>query len=329
VPRPLSALEQSLHFLNRPHRSVPDRPVASRAAWRASDLGSREGWFRRATPELIAALERALGDARKAGHDERTLQDAADFALPELALELADWREELARGRGFVLLRGLPTARWAIADARLVLLGLMLQLGRPGAQNAHGDIVGEVRNTGAATVDPFARNYATDKEFRFHCDAADLLGLLCIRPAVRGGRSRISSSVSVFNELLQRRPNLARRLFSPLRLDLRNEQAAGGPPVAPLTPCAYADGALSTLYVSDYFRSIERHPGEALSADERELLDLYDELAASPEMAIAYDLEPGDVQLVNNHVLLHARDAFDDAPGRERLLLRVLASVGA
>jgi alpha-ketoglutarate-dependent taurine dioxygenase len=46
-------------------------------------------------------------------------------------------------------------------------------------------------------------------------------------------------------------------------------------------------------------------------------------------MAIAYDLEPGDVQLVNNHVLLHARDAFDDAPGRERLLLRVLASVGA
>ena len=327
-PRPLSALEQSARFLRRAHVAPPSGPIRNAAAWRAEDLGPESRWLVRLTPGQVADLERAIAKARASGKEEEALE-REDFALGELAPEIECWRAELMAGRGFVLRRGLPVARWSAVEARLALRAIALQLGRPGAQNARGDIIGEVRNTGAASSDPFIRNYATDREFRFHCDAADLLGLLCIRPAARGGHSRLASSVAVFNEIQRLRPDLARRLFEPLPLDLRNEQGPGASPVAPLAPCAHANGELSTLYVSDYFRSAARHPGVSLSASERELLDVYDTIASSPDFAVGFHLEPGDLQLVNNHVLLHARTAFEDEPGLERLLLRVLISLGA
>jgi alpha-ketoglutarate-dependent taurine dioxygenase len=56
-------------------------------------------------------------------------------------------------------------------------------------------------------------------------------------------------------------------------------------------------------------------------------MDLYEQVAADPAVGLAFKLRPGDIQILNNHVTLHARSAFEDEPGRERLLLRFLVSV--
>ena len=34
-------------------------------------------------------------------------------------------------------------------------------------------------------------------------------------------------------------------------------------------------------------------------------------------------LEPGDIQLLSNHTIVHARTAYEDDPGRKRHLLRL------
>ncbi|KAL6781597.1 hypothetical protein ACKKBF_B08640 [Auxenochlorella protothecoides x Auxenochlorella symbiontica] len=55
-------------------------------------------------------------------------------------------------------------------------------------------------------------------------------------------------------------------------------------------------------------------------------IKLFDELAASPRHSIRYQLQPGDIQLLSNHTVLHARSAFvDDAedPNLRRHLLRL------
>lgn len=325
---PFSVAEQSMHFLQRRHDQPPSGPVRARAAWRASELGDVDRLKRNLSAREIAEFERAIMAARRTATDIDALT-RADFPLSGLAGAIEGWRADLRRGRGFVLLSGVPVDRWSLADQHLFMRGLGLHFGRLGMQNGRGDVIGEVRNTGAATRDPFARNYVTDREFRFHCDAADLLGLLCIRKARAGGESRLASSVTVYNELLQRRPDLARRLFEPVLLDLRNEQAEGTAGYAEVTPCAYADGVLKTFYISDYFRSVDRHPEVSLPRADLELFDLYEEIAASPEVSLAFQLEPGDVQIVYNHTMLHARTAFEDSPGAERLLLRFLVSVDA
>jgi hypothetical protein len=63
-----------------------------------------------------------------------------------------------------------------------------------------------------------------------------------------------------------------------------------------------------------------------------EALDLFDELANDPQLNLVMELQPGDIQLVHNHTILHDRTAFEDhpEPERKRHLLRLwLAPPGA
>jgi hypothetical protein len=323
--RPLSVAEQSLHFLDRVHIGPPPGPIRTAAAWRSSDFDGDDAWIQPLGDAEIAAFDAAIAFARLTGKPLDEL-GPEDFPLPSLSGRIEDWRRELETGRGFLVLRGAPADRWDQPTASLFMRGLGLQFGRLGVQNPQGDVIGEVRDTGAASRDSAARKYATSAEFRFHCDASDLVGLMCIRQARSGGESRIASSVAVYNEIRQRRPDLADRLFGPVPLDLRNEQAAGAAPYADVIPCAFDGATLRTFYISDYFRSVDRH-GVQLPPALLELMDLYEQVAADPAVGLAFKLRPGDIQILNNHVTLHARSAFEDEPGRERLLLRFLVSV--
>ena len=157
-----------------------------------------------------------------------------------------------------------------------------------------------------------------------------MVGLLCLNKAKSGGQSRIVSSVSVFNELIKRRPDLAARLFEPLQLDIRDKEVneAGGS--LPIQPCCYANGELRTFYHADYFRSVVRHDDvPALTELEQDLLDTYEATAVEPGMYLDMDLLPGDIQLLSNHSILHARTEYEDYddPQKRRHLLRLWLSL--
>lgn len=115
------------------------------------------------------------------------------------------------------------------------------------------------------------------------------------------------------------------RLYEPFALDSRDEQGEGRRPWIPVPPCRHAAGKLSIFYHSDYFRSAERHPDVELTPRDRELLDLFEAIADDPAIRLDMQLEPGDVQLVSNHTIVHARTAYEDPPhgGEGRHLLRL------
>jgi hypothetical protein len=54
-------------------------------------------------------------------------------------------------------------------------------------------------------------------------------------------------------------------------------------------------------------------------------MDLFDTLVEDPDLHLFMDFEPGDIQLVHNHQILHDRTAFEDwpEPERKRHLLRL------
>src|SRR5262249_29401645 len=60
-----------------------------------------------------------------------------------------------------------------------------------------------------------------------------------------------------------------------------------------------------------------------------ELLDEYDRIASSPELYLDMDFEPGDIQLLSNHTVLHSRTAYEehDDPANKRHLLRLWLSL--
>lgn len=300
-------------------------PTQGPAAWRGPEMARSEEWIHPLTPDEIADLESALRHARATGRALPQLR-REDFPLALLPPRIEAWLDALESGLGFLLLRGLPVERWGEDDAALAYFGIGLHLGTAISQNTDGDVLGHVRDAGAIKRDPTVRRYRTREPLGFHSDGADLIGLLCLRKARSGGTSRIVSSLAVMHELERRRPDLVPALFEPLPFDRNGEERPGEPPFFLLPPCRIQEGRLRTFYIGWYIRDSQRHAAAPrLSAAQREAMDLLEAIAEDPAFHLEMDFRPGDVQLLKNSVILHARTEYEDhpEPERKRHLLRL------
>ena len=122
-------------------------PIAHPSAWRGEDLRRAGSLEHNLTEAEIEALRGALRRALESGKSLQALE-RSDFALPGLHSALGEWRRELLDGRGFVLIRGLPVNDFSAVELEWLYWGLGLQLGRAVPQNADGDLLGHVRDTG-------------------------------------------------------------------------------------------------------------------------------------------------------------------------------------
>jgi hypothetical protein len=310
---------------------VPRKRVTGPGAWIGPRLQHDASWVWRIDAGDAAEIDAALAHARRAG--ARIPFPAGLFPLPRFAAKLDAILEEIERGRGFALLRGLPRARYSDEDCALLYWGLGAHLGTPVSQNARGHLLGHVRDEGRIHADPSARGYQTSERMDFHTDLlpVDVLGLFCLRTAKSGGESKLVSALTVHNVVLEERPDLLEALFGLFHIDWRGEEPEGEQPWFALPMFSERDGHLTTRIVSlPYYDSAARH-GEQFrpTAIQREALEFVQSVANRPELMLTMDFQEGDIQLINNHTMLHARAAFEDwpEPGRERHLLRMWIAV--
>jgi len=252
-----------------------------------------------------------------------------DFPLPTLGPRLRKLLSEVLQGRGFVLLRGLPVERWSAVERAAAYFGIGTHLGNAVRQNAKGHVLGHVRDLGRSGDDPTARIYQTTARQGYHTDSCDVVGLFCLARARSGGESSLISSMAAFNEMRKRRPDLLACLFDPVETDLRGEIGPTGKPYFSLPVFSWHAGLLSSVYHRKYIDSARRLPGvPAYTAAQEEAMDLLDSLLEGERLRLRMDFQPGDIQLVHNHTVLHDRTAFTDwpEPERKRHLLRLWLS---
>lgn len=304
--------------------TIPPRQEGERA-WYGAALQHSADWMENFTTTQIRELETA--GKRLAAHKvPMEALKPSDFELPSLQEWKIRIRQILNEGRGFILMRGLPVERWPLLLTQYAYVGLGYQLGTLGSQNAAGDTLGHIRATGENARDPSVRRYKTTLEQPFHTDGGDVISLLCLQTARQGGRSRLCSSHTVYNEVLDRRPDLAPLLFKPFYFDRNDEQAPGEAPAAPLPLCHLKNGTLRTMYVGWYIRDAQRHPTTPrLTEQQLALMNLIEGLADDPNLHLEMEFKPGDIQLIKNCYTLHARTAYEDDPdpNRRRHLLRL------
>jgi len=187
-----------------------------------------------------------------------------------------------------------------------------------------------VKDVGGDLADQNTRIYQTNERQSFHTDSSDAVGLLCLHTAVSGGRSQLASAESVYRVVRERRPDLAAWLFEPLATDRRGEIPDGADPWFEIPVLSWFDDRLTVLYQRTYIDSAAHLSGAPRPTSEHiEALDLWDEVVNEPEMHLTMDLEPGDIQFVYNHSLLHDRTSFvdDPDPALRRHLLRLWLSL--
>jgi hypothetical protein len=301
-------------------------PVGGPGVWYGRELARRDDWIRHFTGPEIAELEAAIAAARGAGVPIAGLT-AQSFPLPTLGPFLRGVLRELLEGRGFILLRGLPVARWGREEQAYAYLGMGAWLGRFRSQNAKGHLLGHVKDLGMDIRDPRVRYYQTSRKLEYHTDSVDIVGLLCLQTAKSGGESYLASSMTIYNEILRKKPSLLPALFQPFPTDRRGEVPEGMKPWFDIPVFHWHAGRLSCIYVRQYIESAQKNFPQAarLTAAQYEAIELVDELCNDPAIHLAMDFRPGDVQLLHNHQILHSRGDFENwpEPGRHRHLLRL------
>ena len=307
------------------------RLITSPDAWIGPEIQRDESWIFRFDTEALSEIDAALAHARGVGARIPFAADA--FPLPRLAARLDAILNEVENGRGFMLLRGIPRARYTDAECEIIYWGLGVHLGTPVSQNARGHLLGHVRDEGRTIADPNARAYQTNQRMDFHTDMlpVDVLGLFCLRAAKSGGASKLVSALTIHNVLRGKRPELLEALYGMFHVDWRGEEPAGEQPWFTLPMFSERDGKVTARINSlSYYDSAARH-GEQYRppAIQREALEMIQEIANRAELMLTMDFQEGDIQLINNHTLLHARAAYEDhpEPGRERHLLRMWIAV--
>src|SRR5690242_16336384 len=89
------------------------------SAWKGADLANSTSWIYEFSDADLAELEKALRRAQRMGIPVEQIRKT-DFELPKLARKLNGFLEELRTGRGFVVLRGLPVAKYTDDEVEMI-----------------------------------------------------------------------------------------------------------------------------------------------------------------------------------------------------------------
>jgi len=249
-----------------------------------------------------------------------------EFPLSTLRPRLEETLAELTDGRGFVVLRGLPVERYSDDDVGLIFWGLGRYLGSPLHQNPQGDLLGHVYDHGRTYGNIDVRGYETSAYLPYHTDAGDMVGLLCLRRALKGGLSSIVSSVTVHNEILAQHPEYLGLLYNGFYY-IRREAALTERAVSdrPIPVFGNQGDVVSCRYIRNQINAGAVKRGVPLTSLEKAALDFLDEQTRRPDLRLDMDLAAGDIQLVNNYTVLHSRTEFVDGPEphQKRHMLRL------
>ncbi len=316
------------------------RPLRGPAVWRGEELARSGDWFNAWLSDELAEFDLALEGARGRGVPWQEL-GKRDFPLSRVARRLDHAAEALENGRGLVKLTGFPVARYAAEELKLIWMGIARHLGTPVPQDCRGQMMREIRNeggdlaarhgslegVGGTFLSSKARTYSSGV-LRFHTDRCDVVGLLAVGQARSGGVSKIVSTQAIHNAMLERRPDLLEELYRPIHRSRLGEEEGGEAATYPLPVFGLRDGRFTSHYSRTYVEAAQLLPGTPRMTERQwQALDLLQELAE--ELCFEMTLEPGDMQFLNNHVVYHARTAFEDdrKGGRVRLLYRLWLSM--
>jgi len=296
-----------------------DHPVA----WTSKAIGGKGGLLRHLTGEEVAALDAVAARTRDKPATQIT---GADADHPAIVALMAETRRTLLDGRGAVILKHPNLDRARLGDYERIYWALGTHLGRGVAQSGNGDKIGYVRKD---ENNPTGRGYLGDQELRPHTDFHEIMSLASVECAAEGGLSGLVSSVALHNEMLATRPDLLPALYEGFHHGYNPKAGTVGPKVSPhkVPVFCYVDGQVSCYYHTIFMRFASEILGRPFPPELAEAMAELNRLAVRPDLQANFMLEPGEMLFWHNWTNFHSRTQFRNAPGRNRLLLRLWVNI--
>ena len=303
------------------------QPVVDRAGWAGKQLESIDGWVHTLSQsdiDSLVAMAEAVQPQLDGNADKLIELDRQSFNPGEFLSTIQSLYQQLKEGCGVALIRGLPVDKLPPLVAATIYWGIGRHLGDAMPNNSDGDMIGHVTDLGKTQADANSRGYQTREAMDYHCDQADMVGLLCVHTAKSGGISKVASSVSMYNTLVREYPDYAAALAQPLYWSKHGEHAPDDKPYYSSPVFNFLENKLCTSFGPRHIEKGHRLPGvKPLSDVQRAAIKQAEDIAEQQRYEMT--LEVGDMQFLNNYVTLHTRSAyvdFDD-PSQKRLLWRL------
>lgn len=299
--------------------------------WTRADVASDQSWIHHLSQAEIDDLRRALDHALRTGKTFFEM-DKDDFPItPTVRGVLEGIIDGTQRRHGMRLLRGFPVQGYSEDELRIFYWGLGLQLGVPRPQGKSSSFMSDVRDAGGVYRATTGRGYNTSEALDFHADGADIVSLMVIRTAKSGGQSLVASSIAAHNRMLAERPDLVQELYQPFVFSRQGEEAPEEAPYYRAPIFGVEKGHFVCRHIRNHIKSAQISFADIprLTDKQIEALDYFDALLEDPDLCYRFDFQPGDIQFLNNHIVLHSRTNYEDeeAPEKKRFLLRLWLAI--
>lgn len=304
---------------------MPDRKVIDEATvWSRRDFPDPAMYRYVLDESQIAELSRAAAALIEKKIPAHELH-ADHFPLAQTAPLVERIYSDLEDGRGFALLRGWPAARMSYDENVAVFCGITAHLGAIVVQNYEGQSVVDVRDD-KVPYSHESRGYRSNQLLPFHTDGADMAALLCLGQAAKGGLSVIASATQVFNTILEERAEVLDLLERGFFHHRRRQHPEGENPVSAdrIPVFTFRNEILHCCYNRNPIDWVEKE-GIELSGEEKSALDYFDSVVERPDLHVTMQFNAGDMQFLNNFVILHSRTEFADDDSHRRHLVRLWA----
>ena len=304
-----------------------DHVVTDSRAWLASDVDPEDCLI-----PIEDGVEHELyqmAESITANPLPTVLREPSQFEIPNTMGLMSDVRRLLDQAPGIAVLDGMPLDNISVNEAIDIYWTIGQRIGRNVAQKWDGTMVYHVRDTGTPYQYGVRGSY-TSVELLFHNDNAfgivlpRYVGLMCLMPSYQGGISRFCSLYTIHNLMLQKYPNLLKRLYKPVLWDRQAEHADDEPLVA-LAPVFSYDGerlwtrANPSLILKGY--EVAQCEMDSVTSD---AVDAIREVSEDPSIWFELPIERKHLQFINNIDIAHYRSEIIDYPesDKKRHLIR-------
>lgn len=287
--------------------------IESRGAWKGPEIDWTKEGLHVLSADDLKEIDAALQHLLSLGQVDFPDITRENFPLNRVGALMAGLPQRLREGQGFLMVRGLPREKYSDDDMTRIYFGLGAYIGTPMTQSYLGDILGHVMDV--SDYEPKSRGYRKGGGQLMHTDSCDIIGLMCLRSAISGGESRISSALAVHNYMVEHHPDLLQVLIEGLHLKRTDEDGRRATRTfsPDRVPFFHQAGDEITCYLpTGYARLAEKSGQRPYSQAESDALYQVRKAAASPELYLDMGFKEGDIQFLNNRMMVHGRTDYQD-----------------
>ena len=298
--------------------------IVSPGAWKGPEIDWMQHGLHVLSEAELAEVDAALAHLTSLGEVDFPDITPEKFPLQSVGRLMVSLPTRLREGCGFLMLRGLPREKYSDDDMARIYFGLCGYAGRPMTQSYLGDLIGHVVDV--SDLEPKSRGYRKGGGQLMHTDSCDIIGLMCLRTAISGGASRISSALTVQNYMAEHHPDSLAVLRRGLYLKRTDEDGRRATRTYSPEPVPFftEHGSEITCYLpTGYARLAEKSGQRPFSQEESDALLRVRKAAAMPEHYLDMGFKEGDIQFLDNRMMVHGRTDYEDhkeLPKRRHLL---------